>query len=116
MAVVADWVLLLVCTEPLSVGKRCSLGVLSVPMRSTVWSASGRNADLTIRGVMDSTSSDCALLSCWLPNKRPNIGKSPSPGTRAAELLSVLLISPPKNWVSPSCRRKVVPAKRVPIW
>ncbi len=68
-----------------------------------------------MRGVIDSRISVRPLLSVWLPNRRPTIGRSPTPGTLVPLLRSSLLIRPASTWFSPSFSCSMVVAERLPM-
>ena len=70
----------------------------------------------TTRGVMSSTISVLFTVSLLFENRRPISGRRETPGTLLALRRSSSLIRPASTWVSPSRRRSVVFALRVPTW
>src|SRR5690349_5144062 len=90
--------------------------LVSVPVGNSMSDGLWYGRLRTIRGVIDSTSSDLLTSSLLLPNRRPRPGMSPRPGILLPLLPWSLRTRPARIWVSPSCRRKVVWALRVSTW
>src|SRR6185503_9279867 len=88
----------------------------SVPELNSSRRAPGRSMLRITRGVISSTISVLFTVSLLLENRRPMSGSCDTPGTRLAVRRSSSLIRPASTWVSPSRRRSVVLALRVPTW
>src|SRR5688572_25622602 len=89
---------------------------ISVPELNSSRRTPGRSMLRITRGVMRSTTSVLLTVSLLFENRRPTMGRRERPGTFWALRRSSSLIRPASTWVSPSRRRSVVFALRVPTW
>ena len=88
----------------------------SVPYQNSVVSHDGRCRVRMTRGVIDSTISFLSWVVPFVPNSRPRMGRSPSPGMlRRAHAGRCPGSSPASTCVSPSLSSSSVDALRVPI-
>src|SRR3954471_24260337 len=105
-----------ICGALIAASEPLPLPTNSVPELNCSRRGEGRSMLRTTRGVISSTISLFTTWSLWLEKRRPISGSWLIPGTCEAWRRSSSLIRPASTCVSPSLRRSVVAALRVPSW